>query len=351
MGAHDGRESEICGMAQRIVTLVVVSLILIFASGLFFIFYDPAPPSGRKTTTSKENPIGSGDDVWQAPDSTLIPNTAEGDLIRYGRELIAHTAKYLGPKGKVSSISNGMNCQNCHLKAGTKPFGNNYAAVTSTYPKYRARSGTVESIEKRINDCIERSLNGEMLAENSVEMRAMIAWFHWLGKDVKKGIVPKGTGITTLPFLARPADPGKGKLVYEKHCLVCHGREGAGLKHPDSVEWYYPPLAGADSYNVGAGLFRLSRMAGYVKNNMPYGTTFENPVLTDEEAWDVAAYINSLPRPVRDFTHDWPDLSAKPFDHPFGPYADSFPETQHKLGPFAEIAAAAKKKSQDGPSR
>jgi thiosulfate dehydrogenase len=282
-------------------------------------------------------------DVWQAPDSTLIPMTPEGDLIRYGKELIAHTAKYLGPKGEVKAISNGMNCQNCHLRSGTKPFGNNYAGVASTYPRFRARSGTDETMEKRINDCIERSLNGQTLDENSVEMRAIISYFHWLGKDVKKGVIPPGTGLKSLPFLKRAADPANGKLVYRKHCQLCHGEEGGGTKHPDSLEWSYPPVAGLESYNVGAGLYRLSRLAGYVKSNMPNGTTYDNPVLSDEEAWDVAAYINSLPRPVKHFPGDWPVLATKPFDHPFGPYADSFSETQHKYGPFEEITAAVKR--------
>jgi thiosulfate dehydrogenase len=92
-----------------------------------------------------------------------------------------------------------------------------------------------------------------------------------------------------------------------------------------------------NSYNVGAGLYRVSTLAGYVKANMPYGVTFENPFLTDEEAWDVAAYINSMPRPDKDLSMDWPDISKKPFDHPFGPYADSFSEIQHKYGPFILI--------------
>jgi thiosulfate dehydrogenase len=76
---------------------------------------------------------------------------------------------------------------------------------------------------------------------------------------------------------------------------------------------------------------------------MPNGTTYDNPVLTDEEAWDVAAYINSLPRATRKFSNDWPDLGAKPIDHPFGPYADAFSEVQHKYGPFQPISAARKK--------
>ena len=74
---------------------------------------------------------------------------------------------------------------------------------------------------------------------------------------------------------------------------------------------------------------------------MPNGASFDNPILTDEEAWDVAAYVNSMPRPHKTFAADWPDISAKPFDHPFGPYADDFTEQQHKLGPFVAIKKKA----------
>jgi thiosulfate dehydrogenase len=80
--------------------------------------------------------------------------------------------------------------------------------------------------------------------------------------------------------------------------------------------------------------------ASYVKYNMPYGVTFENPFLSDEEAWDVAAYVNSMARPEKDLSGDWPDISKKPFDHPFGPYADGFSEEEHKYGPFDPIKAA-----------
>jgi thiosulfate dehydrogenase len=281
---------------------------------------------------------------WSAPDSTEIPNTKEGRLILYGRELVAHTAVYLGPKGKVKAISNGMNCQNCHLKAGTVPFGNNYAAVASTYPKFRARSGTVESIEKRVNDCIERSLNGQKLPDQSLEMRALVAYIRWVGKEVPKDSIPKEAGIKPPPFLARAADSAKGKMVYQQKCSRCHGQNGKGLMHPNGLEWKYPPLHGENSFNIGAGLFRLTRFAGYVKANMPNDqATYDKPSLTDEEAWDVAGYILSLPRPSKDISADWPDISKKPVDHPFGPYSDGYSEVQHKFGPFISMKASQKK--------
>ncbi len=286
----------------------------------------PAQRSGQKPATT-----------WSAPDSSLIPQSPQGDLVRYGRELVSHTAVYLGPQGSVSPISNGMNCQNCHLKAGRKRFGNNFSAVASTYPKFRPRSGTRESVEKRVNDCLERSLNGTKLDDDSKEMQAFVSYIRWVGKDVPKDSVPEGAGILELPFLDRAADPQKGKVLYEAHCLRCHGRDGDGVRNPNGLEWLYPPLWGSNSFNIGAGLFRLSRMAGYIKVNMPNENPADRLQLRNEEAWDIAAFINNMARPTKDLSGDWPITSTKPVDHPFGPYADKFSEQQHKYGPFLPI--------------
>jgi thiosulfate dehydrogenase len=76
---------------------------------------------------------------------------------------------------------------------------------------------------------------------------------------------------------------------------------------------------------------------------MPLGATYEKPQLTNEEAWDVAAYINSKPHPEKFFAGDWPKLSTKPVDYPFGPYTDKFSEKEHKFGPFVAIQEAKKK--------
>ena len=274
-------------------------------------------------------------DGWAPPAADRIPDGPSGDQIRYGKELISHTAKYLGPAGSVAPITNGMNCQNCHLEAGTKRMGNNYAGVASTYPKFRARSGSVESVEKRVNDCIERSLNGKALEAGSAELMAMVAYIKWVGSEVPKDSIPKGTGIKAPVPMDRAADPVKGAVVFTQHCSRCHGINGEGMREGDAAEWRYPPLYGKDSYNTGAGLYRLSRFAGYVKYNMPNDlATADKPFLTDEECWDVAAYVNSMERPTKDLSADWPDISKKPFDHPFGPYADGFSEREHKYGPF-----------------
>ena len=278
------------------------------------------------------------DTVWRGPGLYQIPiSTDSGKLIRYGYELITHTSFYLGPNGTVAHISNGMNCQNCHLEAGTKPYGNNYGKVYATYPLYRPRSNSIQGIRERVNDCLERSLNGHALDTTSKEMKAIYAYMKWLGNDVPKGSKPGGTGIMKLAYLNRAADKLKGKLVYENTCQRCHGESGQGLPDSSGTGYVYPPLWGNNSYNDGAGLFRLSSFAGFVKNNMPFETDFHSPLLSNEQAWDVAAFVNSQPRPHKDQSLDWKIISEKPVDFPYGPYTDHYTEEQHKYGPYTPI--------------
>lgn len=71
---------------------------------------------------------------------------------------------------------------------------------------------------------------------------------------------------------------------------------------------------------------------------MPFGSSYEKEQLTVEEAWDLAAFVNSQPRPIKKFKQDWPSISLKPIDIPDGPYADSYSSLQHKYGPFEPIA-------------
>jgi len=281
---------------------------------------------------------------WKAANTSLIEDSLLRVKVEYGKELIAHTAKFLGPNGTIAKLSNGMNCQNCHLDAGTATFGNNYGSVASTYPKFRARSGSVEDIYKRINDCFERSLNGKSLDTNSNEMQAIKAYIEFIGSNVNKGEKAEGSGLKEMKYLGRAANPENGKLVYVTKCQSCHQKNGEGTLTVDKTEYTYPPLWGNQSYNDGAGLYRISNFAKYVKSNMPLGATHENPLLSDEEAWDVAAFVNAQSRPHKNAPKDWPDISKKPIDHPFGAYAEGFSEKQHKFGPFKPIQDYYEKK-------
>jgi len=315
--------------------LLVIIITIVIAAGYRSVHQEKTEADKQFAAFVKAHPE---DSCWRGWNKYQIPrDSVNGDLIWYGEQLIENTAYYLGPKGKVAQVTNGMNCQNCHLNGGTVPFGNNYGKVYSTYPKYRARNNGIQTIYERINDCFERSLNGRMLDTNSREMKAIYAYIKWLGDDVPKGVEREGTSLMKLPYLNRAADPVAGEQVYLSNCSSCHGRDGQGQLNVEQIAYTYPPLWGNNSYNDGAGLYRLSSFAGFVKNNMPFGADYHSAKLTNEEAWDVAAFVNSRERPHKDQRADWFDISKKPVDFPFGPYADSFTEKQHKYGPYQPI--------------
>jgi thiosulfate dehydrogenase len=165
-------------------------------------------------------------------------------------------------------------------------------------------------------------------------MQALVAYIKWLGKGVATGKMANGSGLFKLAYLTRAADSAKGKLAYAKKCITCHGKNGEGAKKASQREYLYPPVWGNNSFTTAAGLYRISNFAKYIYANMPLGATFYEPQLTDEEAWDIAAYVVSMDRPVKTFPNDWPKVASKPIDYPFGPYADNLTERRHKYGPF-----------------
>jgi len=88
-------------------------------------------------------------------------------------------------------------------------------------------------------------------------------------------------------------------------------------------------------------MHRLIASASFVHSNMPLGATFDRAVLSPDEAWDVAAYINAQPRPARvHLERDYPNRARKPVDAPFPPFTDGFSLQQHRLGPFQPIIGA-----------
>lgn len=343
------RTARLMSVINKLLFVIVVLVITIIALPFILLYTNqlgkPENPTGN-TMTSSATVKTDAVNYWTAPDINSLSDARQKAQVEYGKELIAHTSKYLGPNGTVLKISNGLNCQNCHLQAGTAVFGNNYGSVASLYPKFRARSGTVENVYKRVNDCFERSLNGKAIDTAGKEMQAIVAYINFIGSNVEKGKKAEGSGFKELAWLDRAADPQKGMAVYISKCQSCHQQNGEGLFNSDKTEYTYPALWGNNSFNDGAGLFRISSLAKYVKCNMPQGTTYQNPQLTDEEAWDVAAFVSSQKRPHINTTNDWPDLSKKPVDHPFGPFADAFTEKQHKLGPFKNIVEAQKKREE-----
>jgi thiosulfate dehydrogenase len=285
--------------------------------------------------------------IWTVPEVGALPDDEHGRLVRHGRDLITATYAYIGPE-VVAAVNryagNNLACGNCHLEAGTKKLGIPLFGLYGVYPRYSARSGEEITIEGRVDSCMARSMNGRAMPLQAPQMQAVVAYIKFLSTGVPAGQEVPGLGAGKMPELSRAADPARGRPIYVSSCAACHGADGLGIRRSlPSVDLGYlmPPLWGSDSFNDGAGMARLIAAANFIHFNMPHGTDYLNPQLSVENAWDVAAYLISQPRPHKPaLDRDYPDLLQKPVDTPYGPYADSFSEQQHKYGPFAPIRAA-----------
>ena len=316
--------------------LLMIAVIMMIVSLLVFIQQDHLTGHDRAAVAAP-----SQDKDFVIAENFELPafgKTEEGKLAEYGWRLITATYAEIGPETKKGITGNRLACSNCHLNGGTKPYAAPYIGLSGVFPMYIGRENKVVSLEERVNGCLERSMNGHSVDVNSVEMRAMITYIKHISKAAPVGSRLKGQGFVAFEAPQRAASPEKGLLVYNKHCVTCHAADGQGLKGTEKNKkggYVYPPLWGPDTFNDGAGMARLLTAARFIKGNMPLGVTAENPLLSDEEAYDVAAYINSHSRPEKaGKENDYPNLAKKPQDCPYPPYDDQLPQEQHKYGPF-----------------
>jgi thiosulfate dehydrogenase len=281
--------------------------------------------------------------AWMPPPLDAAGDDPFGRLVRYGHALMVDTPGQIGPEAGDPAkryAGNNLTCQNCHLEAGTQPHALPLTGVWGQFPQYRGREGGIGTLEERINGCMERSMNGRALPPDSMEMKAFLAYAKWLSTGIPDGARLTGAGTPNIREPDRAADLRHGASVYAATCAACHGEDGRGRRAGASAGYQFPPVAGPDSYNEGAGMARVLTAAGFVRHNMPLSTRFDAPVLSDADAYDVAAYINSLDRPaMTGLDRDYPVRTQKPVDTPYGPYADGFPARQHRFGPFGPIRA------------
>lgn len=230
------------------------------------------------------------------PAESAIPGGPLGTSIRRGEALLAATTDSL-PRYTPS----GLRCLSCHLDNGRRANASPLVGVSARYPTYSARSGRAYTIEDRINDCFRRSLNGRALPAGGNDMRDIVVYLAWLSRGVPIGAAVEGQGLPKLAPLA--GDTTRGRALFGEQCARCHGAGGAGTT-------VAPPLWGPRSFNIGAGMARLRTAAAFIHANMPY----DRPgTLTDQQAFDVAAFVISRPRP--DFPgkeNDWPNGGAPP---------------------------------------
>ncbi len=241
---------------------------------------------------------------FNPPDEATIPAGPFGDAVRLGKLLLTET-----PTRLPEYTGNALRCSSCHLDAGRTQHAAPWVGIWGVFPEYRSRNAQINALEDRINDCFERSLNGKRLPLEGAEMRAMLSYMRWLSQGVPTGVNVEGRGFRRISASA-PVDPERGRAIYVAKCAACHGAEGEGMTGA-AGEVLYPPLWGPRSFNIGAGMARLDTAAAFVQANMPFG---QGGTLSNQEAYDVAAYFTRQPRP--DFARkqlDWPK-GGKPGD-------------------------------------
>ena len=291
--------------------------------------------------------LGQTGEAWPTPSADSLAPGAFKDTVLYGRKLFSETYSVIGPEVADTAMrysGNNLSCQSCHLRGGTQKFAIPMIGVYGVFPVYIGREDEVRTLEERIEGCMERSMNGRVIPIGGKEMKSLVAYIQFLSTGVPVGKSLEGRASPNLPLMARAADPKRGAGVYEKNCAMCHQPDGSGQRKgpPGEAKGYlYPPLWGPDSFNDGAGMHRLIASASFIRANMPFGTQYDAPALSVEDAFDVAAYINSQPRPKRaNLEADYPTRTRKPVDAPFAPFPDNFPLEQHRLGPFQPIIDA-----------
>jgi len=275
--------------------------LILFLVGIWWMKAMPAVSSPQDLQQAGQGNNPQIDAVFTPPSPETIPPGLAGERIRLGYEVVVHTQQYA-----KRYVGNKLNCTNCHLDAGLNPNAASYVGLSVLYPEYRARVDKEVSLADRINECFERSMNGKALPLDSSKLQAVISYIEWLSQNVPRGSKVAWRGIPRISPIRQP-DPSSGKSVFAKKCSFCHGSDGQGTMTA-------PPLWGPNSYNIAAGMARVSVAASFIKGNMPRGWGWS---LSDDEAFDVAAYVNSQPRP--DFPakkFDWPK-GGKPSDTPY----------------------------------
>ncbi|MEO6878024.1 MAG: c-type cytochrome [Gemmatimonadaceae bacterium] len=239
-------------------------------------------------------------DTWQAPIVDSTPDDPYEVAVYRGLAIVTHTRDSL-PR----YVGSTLNCTSCHLDEGRRP---NAAPMTGSYvryPKYIERVAAVVPIEDRINYCMTRSLAGNKLPPDSREMQDIVAYLAYISKGVPSGEHVRGEGMPKMPPLL--GDSSHGAPLFAENCARCHASDGAGMGP-------IPALWGPNSFSIGASMARQERAASFIRHNMP----FDRPgTLTDQQAFDVAAYVTSMPRPdLPNKEADWPNGGA-PADLPY----------------------------------
>ncbi|WP_418317977.1 c-type cytochrome [Piscinibacter sakaiensis] len=242
------------------------------------------PPHTPKVGAIPKYPPG----MFQPPSPTTIPDDEMGAMIRKGQRIFMHTGE-LAPQ----FVGNRLACANCHLDAGRMPDSAPMWAAFVSYPAYRSKNQHVNTLAERIQGCFTYSMNGKAPPLGDPVLVALQSYFQWLATGAEVGSKMMGSGYPKLDQPEREPDYFEGQKVYAQNCALCHGANGEGQRSSDGKQ-VFPPLWGPESFNWGAGMHRIGTAAAFIKANMPFS---RGGLLSTQQAWDVALFMNSHERP------------------------------------------------------
>lgn len=258
---------------------------------------------------------------FQPPARDTVPQGPFGDMVRLGESIFLNANRN---PASAPYVGNDLSCANCHFDAGRLAGFTPLWAAWVAYPAYRQKTKHVDTFVARLQGCFDYSMNaqasavGKAPATDSDVMVALAAYSYWLATGAATGdrAMP-GRGYPPVKKTGPGFDPERGGTVYAQQCALCHGTDGAGVVSADGVT-LFPALWGSRSYNWGAGMDAIDIAAAFIKQAMPLGLGHS---LSDQDAWDVAAYMNSHERPQDPrFNGDLQDTAAKFHTSPFSLY-------------------------------
>lgn len=242
-----------------------------------------AAPGVATSGAAATNPSADGGSA-----RAQFPPDKEGELAWQGYLIFTQTPRY----ARIYT-GNALSCANCHLDNGRKADSAPMWGAFGMYPAYQAKFDRVVTLQERIQQCFQFSENGIAPPLDSNEIRALTMYFQSLSRGRPVGVQQPGRGFPVVGRTGADPAPLRGKALFAQRCAMCHGVNGQGQKDP-SGSYVFPPLWGNQSFNKGAGMHRIDLLAGFLKANMPYG----NPNLTDQEALDLAAWVDTQERPA-----------------------------------------------------